>query len=288
MREEEFRDELFELNHQINLLLLEEPGPAPAPAPDQPTYVFDLLETLNKDSLEKDIETIHLCCYYINTRGQCPFLQYFLYKPPGGAVFSLPSFSYSPKINTATKITDIMDAIAVSYRQNKNQYNYKGYKICNKKMYLFFDCSQMDIESVRLDKNNDLWLVLVDEIVNKGTICNYTISKETTEFFKNDKLLYLKNRGDNSIYENPAVVYAPRLPDLLHFCTIFGVSAADQGEFHFTDFEHINKEERTGLIRLGLFLGKEIPEYRYPLWIVKKFEQQIVLSSHILIGNEIK
>ena len=252
------------------------------------------------------------------------------------------------------KAIAIMESLCISYYKG-SQYIYKGFKIYNNDIYIFFDCSQLDIESVRLDRNNDLWLVLIDEIINKGYVCQYKIANTVIDFFyNNNELIFLRDLEYN-IYETPTVVYASCPEKRLHFCSVFGISSfVDETSlfgnyYYFTDYQNLFKQEKdSGIIRLAVFLGRMkiirnlyndvidestitrhlfdkysknkdnkekledlklhmkisdrgglwATEYDsifigktmlengrfiadYPLWVVKEYEQQIVISSHL-------
>ena len=339
-------------------------------------YIFESPSETNLDDCLANhtfstIPNIHICSYYINTKGKSPFLQYFLYKEKRenntGESFTFPTFKYDPYTNVIAKVITIMEMLCMSYYKGSN-YIYKGFKIYKNDIYIFFDCSQLDIESVRLDRNNDLWLVLIDEIINKGYVCNYKITDTVIDFFyNNNELIFLRDLN-YEIYETPTVLYASCPERRLHFCSVFGISSfSDElnlfgNYYYFTDFKNIFKQTRmdksgpgsgsgseekeTGIIRLAVFLGKlkmvnnvssnpvdesEITRYlldkyntpnnkifqdlklqmrisdrgglwtseydslfmgrielddgrimeNYPIFVVKEYDQQIVLTSHI-------
>ena len=188
-------------------------------------YGVNNLETeLNKINFSNEISNINICAYHINESGYKPFIQYFLYKKPGENDFSFPCFPYLNKMDIMSKSLTIIEVLYMSYFK-KSEYSYKGFKVIGNDVYIFFDCSKMNIESARMNKNNDLWLVLIDEIVNKGYVCNYGIKKEVMDFFvENTDFLYLKDLDTDDYYETPSVVYSSCKEKMIHFTSVFGVS----------------------------------------------------------------
>jgi len=325
------------------------------------SYTYNCVENLeinlNHFYLNNNyIENINICSYHINVEGSAPFLQYFLYKNSEDTDFSFPSFPYSDNLDIMMKSLTILEVLYMSYYKNSS-YSYKGYKIYKNNLYMFFDCSKMNVSSVILNKNNDLWLVLIDEIVNKRQVCQYGIKKDVTDYFiKNPEFLYLINNDTDIFYETPTVVYSLCKEKQLYFCSIFGISP-EMNEmnlfgnyYYFTDFDTIvrGKTEESGLIRLAIFLKNtmvkmnlsddlvdtseitsqllekyydvekketfnnlkmtlrisdragewtkkydsiyvgeiELDDGKYfekaPLWVIKDYSQQLVLSSHLL------
>ena len=88
-----------------------------------------------------------------------------------------------------TKIMEMCDCILniiiMSYFKT-GSYKYKGFVKKNNNFYVFFDFSSFNIESHNLSRTNDLWLVLIDEIVNHKSICNFKIEQSVVDFFINN------------------------------------------------------------------------------------------------------
>jgi hypothetical protein len=344
------------------------------------SYIYSGLEILedNIDDLfidiqEKDVyPTVHICAYHVNLTQKQPFLQYFLLKNTDNKnnssreLFQFPKFQYTNCMNVLDKSIMVMNVLCMSYYKDLD-YSYKGYINDNNNLYLFFDCTELIIDSVKLYRANDLWLITIDEIINQERVCNFNISSEVVEFFKlNNKLLCLTDLN-NTLYEIPTVVYAGCPRKKLDLTSVFGIGVLNNESlmgknYYYTNYHNaiksigwLNETEGCGgIIRCALFLNKmKIPinnredhidesritrelllkyketskEYNYfkllmrvsdrdglwreqydsvyigkieldngsffedyPLWVVKDYDQQVILSSHIIdkktLGDE--
>ena len=55
---------------------------------------------------------------------------------------------------------------------------------------MFFDCSEYQILTHNLNKQNDIWLTLVDEIVNYKMVCQFKIDNKVSFFFLKSSRIY--------------------------------------------------------------------------------------------------
>jgi len=331
-------------------------------------YIYNGVNELNQNideyflHLNENCKTpiVNICAYHVNNKHKYPFLEYFLFKPTkeNGELFKFPTFDYSSNANVITKSISIMQILCLTYYKEA-EYIYKGFTGDSDNLYLFFDCSSLNLDSYKMSRNNDLWLVTIDEIINQEKVCNFGIDNKVVDFFRNNiNFLYL-NDTDGNIIETPTVVYSDCSRKQLEFVSIFGVSTMNEEAlmgkyYYFTDYQNAIKNSGWlnesngcgGLIRCALFLGKmKVPlnqhgddvdesnvtkdmllkydensgEYKkikmmmrvsdrdgfwtkdydsiylgkiylddgcvfedYPLWVVKDYNQQVVLSSHII------
>jgi hypothetical protein len=271
---------------------------------------------------------IHVCAYQINTTGKYPFLQYFLLKNLPEHELTFPTFDYiytesEPIINV---VEVILNKIFDSYEKPKSLFQYKGF-VCTKnnddsEYYVFYDCSVYEIDRQLLYKRNDIWLVLIDEIMNDQLTCNIFSSSELViNFFSLfSEFIYLKNK-DNEPYEIPIVAYTGCYYKSLDFISTFGVSpnpfyvftsyqkSFDLGGWsktHLPEIKHgkcitesdEGKYIRGGIIRFAIFPGNMILEKvtnfdenidsyfniedDIPYWVLKDYEQQTSLSYHFI------
>jgi hypothetical protein len=245
-------------------------------------YFYDIDKILNK-SLECYLNNnefpkkIHICPYQINKNGLKPFLQFFLRKCPENHLTNPNKLTFI----TYEGLTDFQSIINKCYKtleivfmsyMKVAYYEYKGFIVKNDEIYIFFDCTITNIGTHCLTSNNDLWLVLVDEIINTGSVCGYEIDSLVKNIFLNNKeLIYLKN--DNRInFELPVAGYSWAHNEQIEFVSVFGVSRnkniidAFAGEyFYFTNYDNALeslKEEnekynnkRSAVIRFCLFMG---------------------------------
>lgn len=269
---QEKMEEIFTLNEEYNNLEYSENSHK------ENFYSYDTNNILSydlKDYLEKNTfpEKFHICPYQVNNNGLKPFLQFFLRKYPENHE------TYSDKItflsfeglktydSVLNKCYKALEVIFLSYMKI-SYYQYKGFIELNNEIYLFYDCTNSKIGTHRLDKMNDLWLVLMDEIINTRKICNYTIDPLVSNLFlQNPDLIYLTDYK-NGNYEIPVSVYTGRQDSKIDFVSVFGVSRNDNeydalvGQyFYFTDYENAlniienNPSKKNGIIRFALFMG---------------------------------
>jgi hypothetical protein len=333
------------------------------------SYTFCGLELL-QDNLEEyffNIEeqgmrpaTVHICAYHINNAHKHPFLEYFLFKKLGedGEILHFPRFDYKDNINVVAKGLAVIELLSMSYYKNPS-YVFTGYKNDADNLYLFFDCSGLQLDGFKMNRMNDLWMVTIDELMNHQRVCNFPIEDSVTQFFNDNlQLLFLKDNVGNTI-EIPSVVYSGVSRKEYNFANTFGVSPAGSDAlmgnyYYFTDYQNAIKKSGWlnesagcgGLIRCAVFLGKMkvlrnnpddnvdeskltkdyllnynecSMEYKnaklllrisdrdglwtenynsvylgkmelddgtifndYPLWVVKDYDQQVVLSTHII------
>ena len=218
---------------------------------------------------------IHICPFQVNTTGMKPFLQFFLRKCPEDHSTTPNKLSFitfeglttfDSIVNKSYKVLEVvfMSYIKVPY------YEYKGF-IQNEsgdEITMFYDCTNSKVGVHRLHSKNDLWLTLIDEIVNNGKICDNEIDPLVKDLFlKNPQLIYLKDKTNKNI-ETPSVAYSYAQNEQIEFVSVFGVSrnldpvdAFVGNYFYFTDYESAKSEsmkkqsKKNGVIRFAIFLG---------------------------------
>lgn len=214
---------------------------------------------------------VHICAYHINQKHKHPFLEYFLFKntKENGDSLHFPRFEYTNSVNTVTKGLAVIELLSMSYYKSA-KYVFNGYTNDDNNLYLFFDCSGLELDGFKMSRMNDLWMVTMDEIINQQKVCNFSIEHEVLEFFYNNvDLIFLKDCETGEIYENPTVLYAGCSRKELEFTTTFGVSSSGNDAlmgnyYYFTDYKNAVKKAGWlnepmgcgGLIRCAVFLGK--------------------------------
>lgn len=367
--EETFHEQEYEyLKESINRLCEEQIQDALVKEENDLNYEYSGLSLLKHDLDDyfENVEqigtspTVNICAYHINERHKYPFLEYFLFKntKEKGDSLHFPSFEYTNALNVIEKGVTIIELLCLSYFKDL-QFCFKGYTNDNNNVYLFFDCSGLELDGFKMSRMNDLWMTTMDEIINQQKICNFPIEDKVLEFFYNHmELLFLKDTKGNT-FENPTVLYAGTSRKQLEFKTTFGISTSGKealmgNYFYFTDYQNAVKHAGWlnepagcgGLIRCAVFLGRmkvcmnnqnddideskltqdmllrfdeNSEEYKtvkllmrvsdrdgfwtenydsvylgkmdlddgsvfneYPLWVIKDYYQQIVLSSQII------
>ena len=225
------------------------------------TNIHDIFEEITVG------DTVHVCAYNIHSSGKIPYLQYFLYKhheiknPSITHKFNFPKFIYNNQIELLTKCMTTIQILSSSFYKEPS-FELKGYLKYNNQYYVFYDCSNLIIDTLKMTKSNDLWLAVIDEIINYQNICGFEIEPNVIDFFHS---FYDLNYLINDIkvpYEMPKIAYSICENKKINFVSTFGISIKNDlfgNYYYFTDYnsaiQQINKNEIYGLIRCILFLG---------------------------------
>jgi hypothetical protein len=99
-------------------------------------------------------------------------------------------------------------------------------------------------------RNDIVWKVVIDEIVNSRLVCNFPIDDIVTYFFlRNPQFMFLykyNDKDDNIIYETPTAVYHGVNESMLYFKYIFGVPKTNYDDimgpfYYFTNYKNAVK-----------------------------------------------
>ena len=220
---------------------------------------------------KKSPTKIHICAYQINKSGLHPFLQFFMRKynklEENPDTLSFINFEYENGTDILNKCNDILNIVLLSYMKI-GVYEFKGFKHddVNNELFIYYDLSECQIGIHRLNNNNDLWLVLVDEIINYGKVCNFEIDPRVVDFFKNNSnSFFLRNKNGNYI-ETPIIAYTGANDTQIKFTAVFGKGKSYDCEalmgpyYYFTNYENAVKMvdknmKSSGIIRFALFVG---------------------------------
>jgi hypothetical protein len=280
------------------------------------SYNYPGLEYLNDEfpTLLNENDIIHICTYNVNVLNKYPFLQYFLYKPHNETSFYFPSFFYKNDMDLLTKSMSVINAMCFSYYKD-TIFNYKGFIKEDNNLYLFFDCSHMKIDTLKMNEYNDLWLVIIDEIINYKSVCGSPIDENVVELFYNyEKLSYLTN-DEGEHYQLPIVGYSTCELKKIDFVATFGIQLKNDflgNYYYFNVYEDVvNNVTKCGIIRCVIFtenmkiiydndyVSNEISEWnnnhlsllfdsvyytnsslKKNIWAVKNENQHNILSVH--------
>jgi L-rhamnose mutarotase len=288
--------------------------------PKKISYNYPGLEYLNDEfpTLLNENDIIHICAYNVNVLNKYPFLQYFLYKPHNETSFFFPSFLYKNEMDLLTKSMSVINAMCLSYYKD-TFFNYKGYIKEDNCVYLFFDCSHMKIDTLKMTEYNDLWLVIIDEIINYKSVCGSPIDEIVVElFYTYEKFTYLTDDDDDH-YQMPIIGYSTCDFKKIDFVATFGIQLKNDflgNYYYFNVYEDVvNNITKCGIIRCVIFTdnmkiiyddidSNEITEWNDSLsllfdsvyytnpslknniWAVKNDNQYLVLSVHINNNNK--
>ena len=267
---------------------------------DDKSYHYQALECLNTNINDVyntvDFAKIHICLYSVNTPAVHPFLEFMLIKNKHSDVeadsLMFPIFLYYKDLNI--DILNESNRLQKLLLLNTENSTFKGYLLEENDLindiYLFYelDSRQIDYGHGELYRNNSLWKVTIDEMVNSRLVCNFPVYDSVTFFFvKNMQFMFLhryNNNENNIIYETPTVVYHGVEESMLYFKYLFGASKMTSEEimgsfYYFTDYnnavkmsvdshkkKYINNEtdKKIGVIRSVIFLGINKVPMNYP------------------------
>ena len=305
---------------------------------------------MNTSLLSKEYDQIkgivNIVPYQINRSGLYPFLQYFLLKYATNleeqedsldfenetkeekykieqnkkedyvSFLKFDQLNFMPILETCVASLDIL---FLSFGEIDPKYEYKGHLLYEGEYYMFFDCSEYQILTHNLNKQNDIWLTLVDEIINYQMVCQFKIDNKVSHFFLNhQEFIKLKQPDSNPIiyYESPIVAYAGCTSKKRDFISTFGqLPDLNDGLYHFTQFNDVyidSASKRSSIIRFAIFSGNmRVPidesenknilatyeeeeeetkltdwtiydsVYLDKTWALKNYDQQIILTSHL-------
>ena len=153
----------------------------------------------------------------------------------------------------------------------KKNNKYKGYKLINNNLYLFFDISVLNIDNFCVNKSNPFWFCSYDEIINSKKICNFNINNDVNNFFNNNiHFLEIENKKNNQLYEIPIIVYTGNTFQKIKFQNIFGNIKTEHyfGDYYYfttyneavkNSLQKIDNNEEVlggGISKFALFLKK--------------------------------
>ena len=253
MIEEDINNNVNELYHSLEI------------PQNSSTYYYPGLEHLNEDfptSLKED-DYVHICAYNVNILNKYPFIQYFLYKPYNETSFSFPRIIYKNDMDLLTKAMSVISILCSSYYKD-SVFDYKGYIKEEDDVYLFFDCSHMKIDTVKMNEINDLWLAIIDEIINYKSVYGFPIDDNIVDLFHNyENLTYLID-DERSHYPMPIIGYSKCDVKAIDFISTFGIQIENRflgNYYYFSDYENVLKKiddntKKVGLVRCVVFTDK--------------------------------
>jgi hypothetical protein len=277
-----------------------------------------LHKDINYHSQQCETGTIYICLYQINNFSKFPFLQYFMLKyAENHRMYSnmlvFPNFNYIRGQDVFKSAQTIVDFICLCYRANM-KYSYNGFIQEEDNFYMMFDFSETAISSYIIRKNDDLWLVGMDEIINHNKVMNYNICSDVVDFFMNHKeMIYITNNNGEK-YETPLILYNHCPNKMLDFSISFGCPRMAENHllgpyFYFMPFKNAQEfndatiNNRDGLIRNAVFIGNSSIAHNLApqtnisstfkaydsmcinnagliYWIIDEYDNQVPISGH--------
>jgi hypothetical protein len=270
-------------------------------------------------SLQKDIDEskllpatlIHVCLYQINKESPFPFLQYFLLKETPNNELYFPKFTYDFSLHTDPILELCMNIIFIIFETFSKPGNcaiFKGLIQNEDNIYMFFDGSSDCIGAHLLTETNDIWLTLIDEIVNSGSVFNFKVKDHVRNlFYENSSLIFLKSENGNNI-EAPVTAFRSCHPKKVDFITTFKLPATLEPCLNIDDvfgrygpyYYFTNYISENPIVRFAIFPGnmtitvddslinKWSDEKYHSLylskneksyWVISDYDRQVPLSA---------
>jgi hypothetical protein len=117
----------------------------------------------------------------------------------------------------------------------------------NHSLFLFVDVTKCKLNIHDIYNENNLWFVLVDEMVNKKNMCNIVIDDFVNKFFVENHDFCLLLDKKREAYEIPIVGYVGKQEDKLAFTHVFGIPTKEKDAimgpyYYFTNFNNAVKD----------------------------------------------
>jgi hypothetical protein len=246
---------------------------------------LDFLEKDLPDFTENEKVNVHICAFNVNKDTNIPFLQFVMNKFPPHFFEDLLSFpcftTHFEKKSFLDSCISKLDELLILHK-GKNDYKYEGYFMDNGEFYVLFDISDINMQAQELYRNDKMWLVLIDEIINYESVCNFKIYSQTLNFFKKYKEFCFLYDNQEKRIETPIVCYSGVDVKKIKMASVFGIQKAENNAivgpfYYFTSYEKsiesaawskppyptfdssenevITKREKGGIVRFAIFLG---------------------------------
>ena len=227
-------------------------------------YEYKGLNLLNKDlnnitKYKNLISNIVFIPYHIIKNEELPFIQIFLNKIKNNLEFLQFDCKDETIFQNEKSIFDFMfyimdklieNNITVNYNTNIKEL-FKGYKIYDNQLYLFFDVSNINIDNFYISNNDSLWFCSYDEIINHNKICNFLIDKNVIHFFNyNIDFLQIINTSTQEIYDYPNILYTGNTIQKSKFENIFGNVKQENFFGDYYNFTTYNEAVKNSLKKL--------------------------------------
>jgi hypothetical protein len=236
-------------------------------------YAKNYLETeMVKEVVEYN--KIYIFAYEVITTGKYPFLRILLTRDIINAL-TLPTINIYKKMTSQelinySKVNLFGLLMQTDFEIFKTNIEFNGFTEFNNNLYLFMDITKCKMNINDIFSTNNLWMTLIDEIVNHKHLCNIDIDNEIIELLTlNEEFCFLLDEN-NEFYEIPQVSYVGKPENKLNFTYVFGETKGTKNDlfgafYYFTDYfqaynyaKQIQNDEnnkRSGIVRFAIFVG---------------------------------
>jgi len=255
--------------------------------PVEPNYYnYDATNILHLELPRESIcyENIYICSYDINNDGCFPFLRFLLTNTTHNGNLMFPFVPLFANLNSEelinyTKVCLFGLLMLKEFDLFNAAIVFNGFYEYNHNLYMFFDITKLHIRIDDCCNSNNLWLTLMDEILNRKKLSDIVVDNSVVNFFTlNEKFCFLSD-DDNNNFEIPVVCYVRKPDRKLNFTFIFGESTSDKNSmfgpfYYFTDFctafngvlsnthqieykkDVRPDDDKYGVVRFAVFAGK--------------------------------
>ena len=220
-------------------------------------------------------ENVYICSYNVNNDGKYPFLRFLLTNSSDDEKLVFPKIFifkdfFSDELINYSKVHLFKLLMLSNYEKFNETIEFNGFYEFETNLYLFFDMTNCEIQINDIYINNNLWLTLIDEIVNYKHLCGMLINSMVTDFFiENEKFCFLVDDSDEN-YEIPIVSYVAKPENRLNFTYIFGETKGTKNDlfgafYYFTNYlksfdnakelKMKNPNLKSGIVRFAIFVG---------------------------------
>lgn len=243
----------------------------------------NLMDNIDKELFLDLFTNVKICAYQILNKEFNPFLQFLLINNEKENTLLFPSVKMST-ITESVALSNTHDLLSymqhflgeiIQHIEILENNKFMGFYLDKKTktLFLLYDLSDCRFNISLVYKQSIIWFCLIDEIINKQHVCGINIDSNVTNFFfLNQQFITLTNNLGNKI-EHPVACYIKKKISQLNFTHFFGLSKMDISTaflgpyYYFTDFDNalysIN-DEKKGLLRFAVFLGKMLVKLNYP------------------------
>jgi len=236
-------------------------------------------------------DNIYICSYTINNDGKYPFIRYLLTNSITDENLTFPKVEIFQNFNVEElknyiKVYLFSLLILFDFEKFNEDIEFNGFFVSNNNLYIFIDITKCNIQIYDIYKNNNLWLALIDEIVNQKHLCNIPINQKVTNFFIfNDKFCFLLDKNNKS-YEIPTVSYVGKHENKLNFTYTFGETMSNKNSifgpfYYFTDYYTAFKD--------GGWSKSGKPEYKNNILLTDddkgRYTKGGIIRFAIFVGN---
>jgi len=172
-------------------------------------------------------DKIFICFYKIISNAQYqqinkPFIKYLLYKYPKGnkECLSFPFTIFNNKYNPTTTANKFAQKIS-----GEKKHKLKAFISNSYGHFFFYEYLDNYINLRNIERSNQLWWCLIDEICNHRKVVNFDVHFSVyNTFFQNPILIYLKDSHNNNI-EIPVVSYFGSATKIIPYVASLGFRA---------------------------------------------------------------